>query len=105
MKVNSIRKIQFWGLRNSIGCGGGVIFDNDEKVTWLCRVARVADGLKWQIIKNKHQWDHDLIDYDQESLNQCHVDEVTITNDPMAKYSYTTQRGVSLQDNYNSLPF
>ena len=105
MKVNSIRKIQFWGLRNSIGCSGGVIFDNDEKVTWLCRVVRVADGLKWQIIKNKYQWDYDLIDYDQECLNNYTVDEVAIVNDPMVKYLFSTQRGVRLQDNYNNLPF
>ena len=87
MRLNSIRKIQFWGLRNSVSCNGGVCFDNDEKVTWLCRVVRTDEGLKWQIIKNKSQWDNYLIEYDQESLNEYDINDVTIVNDPMAKYS------------------
>ena len=101
MKLNQIRKIQFWGLRNSISCSGGVIFDNDEKVTWLCRVVRVADGLKWQIIKNKVQWDN----YHQESLDEAGINDVEIIDEPMPSYSWNSQRGVSLNKNYALLPF
>jgi len=105
MKVNQIRKIQFWGLRNSVSCSGGVCFDNDEKVTWLCRVVRVADGLKWQIIKNKQQWDSYLIEYDQESLNEASINDVEIINDPMIKYSWSAQRGAKYHKSHSFLPF
>jgi len=106
MKLNSIRKIQFWGLRNSVSCSGGVCFDNDEKVTWLCRVVRVATGLKWQIIKNKQQWDSYLIEYDQECLNEVPVNEVTIVNAPMVKYSLIGQRGKAFdKTSLSDIPF
>jgi len=70
MKLRQIKKVSFWTLRNGVASGGGVIFDIDTKVTRLCRVVRVADGLKWQIIKKKHQheWDY-FLEQDQECLD------------------------------------
>jgi len=106
MKLNQIAKIKFWGLRNSIGASGGVVFDNDAEVTWLCRVVRVVDGLQWQIIKNKHQWGSCLIDYDQESLNNTPVDYVKIIKEPMNKYRVNGQRGKGIDKcNLSDIPF
>ena len=83
MKVRSIRKISFRGLR---AYGGS--FDNDVRLTYLCRVVRVEDGLKWQIVRNKHQFNCQLVDHDQESLNEYDVAEVEVVNVRMLKYSF-----------------
>jgi len=106
MKLNSIKKIQFWGLRNSLGAGGGVIFDCDTKVTWLCRVVRVVDGLKWQIVRNNNQWDSCMIEYDQECLDNTPLHDVKIVHEPMVKYSLIGQRGKALDKvNLCDIPF
>ena len=70
MKLRQIKKVRFWSLRNGIGSSGGVLFDCDTQVKRLCRVVRVADGLKWQIIKKKyqHEWDY-YLEQDQECLD------------------------------------
>jgi len=91
--LGTISKIKFSSLRNAIGANGGVIFDTDSKVTYLCRVVRVPDGLKWQIVKNKYQRDDCLIEYDQECLDQHGIDDVEIVNEPMLKYSINNVRG------------
>lgn len=98
MKAGIIRKIKFWGLRTY-----GNSFDNDVEVVWLCRVVHVEDGLKWQIIKNKSQWDFNLIEYDQECLNEYLVHEVEIVHEPMLKYSLIGHRGKAL--NLSDIPF
>jgi hypothetical protein len=69
MRSRQIKKLTFWTLRSGLGCDGGVVYDCDTKVTKLCRVVRVKNGLKWQIIKNKSQsYDH-LNEVDQECLD------------------------------------
>lgn len=91
--LGTISKITFNGLRNSIGANGGVIFDNDARLTYLCRLVRVPDGLKWQIIKNKQQFDTDLIEHDQVSLDNQAIGDVEIITAPMVKYSINKIRG------------
>lgn len=72
MKIRQIKKVTFWSLRNSLGCGLGVVFDCDEQVTRNCRVVKRKDGtLFWQIIKthlNQSDWDY-YLEQDQECLN------------------------------------
>lgn len=93
MKVGTVRKIKFWTLRNSYGYGG-VIFDNDEQVIYLCRLVRVKSGLKWQIIKNNNQYDDQLIGYDQISLDNDCVEDIEIIKQPMQKYRNNGIRGI-----------
>ena len=71
MKLRQIKRVKFWSLRNGIGSSGGVLFDCDTQVERLCRVVRVADGLKWQIIKkpNIDYFDDYYFDVDQECLD------------------------------------
>lgn len=93
MKLNTIRKIRFWALRNSSGYGG-VVFDNDKQVIYKCRLVRVEYGIKWQIIKNNKQYDDQMIDYDQISLDNSRLEDVEILNLPMDKYRNNGVRGV-----------
>jgi hypothetical protein len=69
MKLRRIKRLTFWTLRSGIGESGGVIFDEDTKVTKLCRVVRIHEGLKWQIVKNKYQSFNELNEVDQECLD------------------------------------
>ena len=69
MRLRQIKKLTFWTLRSGLGCDGGVVFDCDTQVTKLCRVVRINDGLKWQIIKNKTQAFDGLNEVDQECLD------------------------------------
>ena len=105
--LGTISKITFDGLRNSIGESGGVLFDNDARITYLCRVVRVPDGLKWQIIKNKYQSSAGLIEHDQECLDQHGIDDVEIVHVPMVKYSINKVRGKISGDsiNFDDWPF
>lgn len=100
MKLRQISKIKFSGLRTVIGDSGGVIFDCDEDVSWLCRVVRTDEGLKWQIIKNKYQFDHCLLEHDQLCLDQYAIDEVEIIKEPMIKYIMVKHTGRSLREDF-----
>lgn len=103
MKPGQVRKLKFWALRNGVGMNGGVVFDVDTEVTYLCRVIRIKEGLKWQIIKNKHQYDEQLMQYDQECLDNYEIYEVKILHEAFKKYVYPTGRGKNLKSYF--LPF
>ena len=94
MKLNTIRKIRFWSLRSSLGCSGGVIFDNDVKVIKKCRLVRVPDGLKWQLVKDAEYENSYCNETDQECLNEHDFEDVEIFNSPMDKYRNNGVRGV-----------
>lgn len=63
---------KFWGLRNGIGAGMGVIFDIDTLVERrIMRVlSRPGSGWKWQIVNasRDREWDY-FIESDQECLD------------------------------------
>ena len=110
LTLGSVRKIKFNGLRNHIGANGGVIHDADTMLVYLCRLVRVPDGLKWQIVKNKYQADPWTIEIDQESLDDNDFDDVVIVTEPMIKWSINRVRGrVAKGSDYhgfiNNIPF
>ncbi len=105
MKVRSIKTIKFWSLRTALGSGYGVIFDNDTLVTRQCRVVRVDDGLKWQLVKNK-EYEHSYCnEEDQECLNETNIDDVEIVHESMVKFSNNGTRGMSMNEYDRNTPF
>lgn len=68
--------ISFWSLRNSIGANGGVIFDNDEKVTRKCRRVITKDGWKWQIIDFDILAEYDYFVYTDKEILDEHQSEL-----------------------------
>ena len=105
MKVRQIKRIKFWTLRDCIGDSGGVICDNDTQVIRKCRVVHGQYGLKWQLVKDDEYMHHYFNEVDQECLDETEINDVEIINEPMKKYAYSAQRGVSLAENYSLLPF
>lgn len=67
--------ITFWGLRNSLGDGYGVIFDIDTEVSRKCRRVATPDGWQWQICGADKiaEWDGS-VESDEISLNICPLD-------------------------------
>ena len=68
-KLYAAIKIKFWSLRNGIGAGGGVYYDNDVQVTRKCRRVLVGDSWQWQIVNGFKLSEFDCtIDQDNEVL-------------------------------------
>ena len=105
MKARQIKKIRFSSLRDGIGGDYGVINDIDTKVTRKCRAVIDEYGLKWQLVKDSEYHYHYYNEADQECLDELRGEVVEVVKEPMVKYSWNAQRGVSLAENCSLLPF
>lgn len=64
-------EIEFWSLRNGVGCGGGVILDIDTLVRRICYRVKSGDSWRWQIKGfNRLPQSDWYAETDQESLNE-----------------------------------
>ena len=62
--------ITFSTLRPLVGMNLGVIFDNDENVTRLCRRVLCVGGWKWQVVNYSNIIEYDYnIEVDKEVLD------------------------------------
>lgn len=74
-KLYSIVNIRFWTLRNGIGAGGGVYYDNDVQVVRKCRRVLCGDSWRWQIVNGIRDSIFDYtIHQDNEVLEMCGAD-------------------------------
>lgn len=74
-KLYAAVKIKFWSLRNGIGAGGGVYFDNDVQVVRKCRRVLCGGYWRWQIVNGIKLAEFDCTVYqDNEVLYECGSD-------------------------------